>query len=133
MFLNQLNQKEKETFMSLSVHVANSNGILADEEKEMIQEYCREMGLDSFNVKDAVPMEDVLTVFKQSDLHIRKIVLFEILGLAYADGEYEDTEDDFIIQFATAIGLNKETVEEQETLLVEYLEILKKIVQIVSK
>lgn len=118
--------------MSLSVHVANSNGILADEEKEMIQEYCREMGLDSFNVKDAVPMEDVLTVFKQSDLHIRKIVLFEILGLAYADGEYEDTEDDFIIQFATAIGLNKETVEEQETLLVEYLEILKKIVQIVS-
>lgn len=132
MFLNQLNQKEKETFMSLSVHVANSNGILADEEKEMIQEYCREMGLDSFNVKDAVPMEDVLTVFKQSDLHIRKIVLFEILGLAYADGEYEDTEDDFIIQFATAIGLNKETVEEQETLLVEYLEILKKIVQIVS-
>lgn len=132
MFLNQLNQKEKETFMSLSVHVANSNGILADEEKEMIQEYCREMGLDSFNEKDAVPMEDVLTVFKQSDLHIRKIVLFEILGLAYADGEYEDTEDDFIIQFATAIGLNKETVEEQETLLVEYLEILKKIVQIVS-
>lgn len=132
MFLNQLNQKEKETFMSLSVHVANSNGILADEEKEMIQEYCREMGLDSFNVKDAVPMEDVLTVFKQSDLHIRKIVLFEILGLAYADGEYEDTEDDFIIQFATAIELNKETVEEQETLLVEYLEILKKIVQIVS-
>lgn len=132
MFLNQLNQKEKETFMSLSVHVANSNGFLADEEKEMIQEYCREMGLDSFNVKDAVPMEDVLTVFKQSDLHIRKIVLFEILGLAYADGEYEDTEDDFIIQFATAIGLNKETVEEQETLLVEYLEILKKIVQIVS-
>lgn len=132
MFLNQLNQKEKKTFMSLSVHVANSNGILADEEKEMIQEYCREMGLDSFNVKDAVPMEDVLTVFKQSDLHIRKIVLFEILGLAYADGEYEDTEDDFIIQFATAIGLNKETVEEQETLLVEYLEILKKIVQIVS-
>lgn len=132
MFLNQLNQKEKETFMSLSVHVANSNGILADEEKEMIQEYCREMGLDSFNVKDAVPMEDVLTVFKQSDLHIRKIVLFEILGLAYADGEYEDTEDDFIIQFATAIGLNKETLEEQETLLVEYLEILKKIVQIVS-
>lgn len=132
MFLNQLNQKEKETFMSLSVHVANSNGILADEEKEMIQEYCREMGLDSFNEKDAVPMEDVLTVFKQSDLDIRKIVLFEILGLAYADGEYEDTEDDFIIQFATAIGLNKETVEEQETLLVEYLEILKKIVQIVS-
>lgn len=132
MFLNQLNPKEKETFMSLSVHVANANGILANEEKEMIQEYCREMGLDSFDEKNAVPMEDVLTVFKQSDLHIRKIVLFEILGLAYADGEYEDTEDDFIIQFATAIGLNKETLEEQETLLVEYLEILKKIVQIVS-
>ena len=132
MFLNQLNKKEKETFMSLSVHVANANGILANEEKEMIQEYCREMGLDSFDEKNAVPMEDVLAVFKQSDLHIRKIVLFEMLGLAYADGEYEDTEDDFVMQFAAAIGLDKETVEAQETLLVEYLEILKKIVQSVS-
>lgn len=50
MFLNQLNQKEKE----------------------MLQEYCREMGLDSFDIKDAVPMEDVLRVFKQSELHIKQ-------------------------------------------------------------
>ena len=90
MFLNQLNKKEKETFMSLSVHMANANKIIADEEKEMIQEYCREMGLVSFDIKDAIPMEDVLGVFQQSDLHIRKVVLFEILGLAYADGEYEN-------------------------------------------
>ncbi len=132
MFLNQLNKKEKETFMSLSVHMANANKIIADEEKEMIQEYCREMGLVSFDIKDAIPMEDVLGVFQQSDLHIRKVVLFEILGLAYADGEYENSEDAFVIQFAKAIGLSKETVEEYETLLLEYLGILKKIVQIVS-
>lgn len=132
MFLNQLNKKEKETFMSLSAHMANANKIIADEEKEMIQEYCREMGLVSFDIKDAIPMEDVLGVFQQSDLHIRKVVLFEILGLAYADGEYENSEDAFVIQFAKAIGLSKETVEEYETLLLEYLGILKKIVQIVS-
>ena len=132
MFLDQLNKKEKKTFMSLSVHMANANKIIADEEKEMIQEYCREMGLVSFDIKDAIPMEDVLGVFQQSDLHIRKVVLFEILGLAYADGEYENSEDAFVIQFAKAIGLSKETVEEYETLLLEYLGILKKIVQIVS-
>ena len=90
------------------------------------------MGLVSFDIKDAIPMEDVLGVFQQSDLHIRKVVLFEILGLAYADGEYENSEDAFVIQFAKAIGLSKETVEEYETLLLEYLGILKKIVQIVS-
>lgn len=132
MFLNQLNQKEKEMFMSLSVHVANANKIFADEEKEMIQGYCREMGLVSFDAKDAISMEDVLAAFRQSDLHIRKVVVFEILGLAYADGKYEDSEDDFIRQFAEAIGLSKETVAEYEKLLVEYLGILKKIVQIVS-
>ena len=39
MFLNQLNKKEKETFMSLSVHMANANKIIADEQKEKIQVY----------------------------------------------------------------------------------------------
>lgn len=75
---------------------------------------------------------DVLRVFKQSDLHIKKRILFEILGLAYVDGEYEDSEDAFVVKFAEEIGLDKETVEEYETLLVEYLETLKKIVQVVS-
>ena len=132
MFLNQLNQNEKEAFMSLSVHVANANGILANEEKEMIQEYCREMGIDSFDEKDIASMDNVLAVFEQSDLRIKKIVLFEILGLAYADGEYEDSEDNFVMRFAAELGLNNNTVKEQKDLLVEYLEILKKIVHSIS-
>ena len=132
MFLNQLNQNEKEAFMSLSVHVANANGILANEEKEMIQEYCREMGIDSFDEKDIASMDNVLAVFEQSDLRIKIIVLLEILGLAYADGEYEDSEDNFVMRFAAELGLNKNTVKEQKDLLVEYLEILKKIVHSIS-
>lgn len=52
--------------------------------------------------------------------------------MAYVDGEYEDSEDTFAVKFAEEIGLDKETVEEYEALLVEYLETLKKIVKVVS-
>lgn len=48
MFLSQLSEKEKNAFISLIMHVSNFNGIFADEEKVMIQEYCKEMDIPFF-------------------------------------------------------------------------------------
>ena len=38
MFLDQLNSKEQEAFLSLSVHAAKANGVVEEEEKDMIEE-----------------------------------------------------------------------------------------------
>lgn len=43
MFLNQLSNEEKNAFISLSVKISEANGVFDELEKEMIQEYCKEM------------------------------------------------------------------------------------------
>lgn len=41
MFLNQLSNREKNAFISLSVKISEANGVFDELEKEMIQEYCK--------------------------------------------------------------------------------------------
>lgn len=132
MFLNQLSEKEKRAFLSLSVHASNSNGIFADEEKAMIEEYCKEMKLENFDTEKAEALDEILKIFKEADIHIRKIVLFETLGLLYSDRNFDANEKEFINKFANEMGLSNTDVEQQTVLITEYLELLKKIVEVVA-
>lgn len=132
MFLGQLSEKEKNAFISLSIHASNSNGVFANEEKVMIQEYCKEMGIPFFNAENAIPMDEVVAVFAESELQIKKIVLLETLGLLYSDGEFDDTEKGFINEYAKKIGLTDEDVDKQTEAIKEYLAVLKKVAEAIS-
>ena len=122
MFLNQLSEREKKAFLELSVHVSNSNGVFADEE----------MDIKEFNVDNVAPLEEVIDDIKMSSLHIKKIILLEILGLVYADGTYDDNEKGFVLRFVKEIGLTEEIAEAQTVAIKEYLEVLKKIAKLVN-
>lgn len=132
MFLGQLSEKEKKAFISLSVHVSNSNGVFADEEKVMIQEYCKEMGIPFFDAENTISMEEVVTIFTESELHIKKIVLLETLGLVYSDGVFDDDEKGFVYDYAKKIGLTDEDVNKQTVAIREYLEALKKVAEAIA-
>lgn len=132
MFLGQLSEKEKNAFISLSIHASNSNGVFANEEKVMIQDYCKEMGIPFFNAENAIPMDEVVAVFAESELQIKKIVLLETLGLLYSDGEFDDTEKGFINEYAKKIGLTDEDVDKQTEVIKEYLAVLKKVAEAIS-
>lgn len=132
MFLGQLSEKEKKAFISLSVHASNSNGIFAEEEKLMIQEYCKEMGISLFDVGNSISMDEVVAIFKESELPIKKIVLLETLGLLYSDGVFDVSEKGFINEYAKKIGLTDADVEKQTIAIKEYLEALKKIAEAIS-
>lgn len=132
MFLNQLSEKEKNAFISLSIHASNSNGVFADEEKLIIQEYCREMGIPFFDADNAISMDDVVSVFKNSDIRIKKIVLLETLGLIYSDGEFDASEKGFIMEYAEQIGLTEDIVEKQTKAIKEYLDVLKKVAEVIE-
>lgn len=132
MFLNQLSDKEKNAFISLSIHASKSNGVFAEEEKTMIQEYCREMDIPLFDADDAISMDEIVDVFKKSELTIKKIVLLEILGLVYSDGEYDDSEKGFVREYAKEIGLTDADVEKQTEAVKTYLDALKKVAEAIS-
>lgn len=88
MFLNQLSKEEKEKFISLSVYAAKANGEVAMEEMAMLEEYCKEMGIVFFNADSISTMDEIIEVYKNSDIVTKRIVILEMLGLLYADGEY---------------------------------------------
>lgn len=127
MFLNELTRKEKEAFMNLSVYAAKANGILANEEKIILDTYCKEMELLTFEMENIQPMEAIVDVFAQSDVHTNKIVMLELLGLVYADGEYDENEKSFINEYARKVGLSEDVINKLTQLIKSYLEILKKI------
>ena len=129
MFLGQLSEKEKNAFISLSVHASNSNGDFAEEEKMMIQEYCKEMGIPFFDANNAISMDEVIAVFLESERSIKKIVLIETLGLVYSDGVFDELEKGFISGFAKKIGLTEEDVAKQTAAIKEYLAALKKVAE----
>ena len=126
MFLNQLSTEEKELFISLSVHAAESNGDFAEEERSMLQEYCKEMNI--FDASQDKPMSEIISTYKNSNITVKRIVLLEILGLLYADGVYDEKENKFASEFAVSIGLKEEDVIKQEELLKRYLELMKEMV-----
>ena len=127
MFLNQLSEKEKEAFISLSVHVSNSNGIFADEEKVMIQEYSKEMEIPEFDTNEAKSIDEIINVFKSSELHIKKVIMLEVLGLVYSDGFYDAEEEYFIKKFSDDIGLADEIVESLTVAIKKYSDALKEV------
>ena len=125
MFLNQLNDDEKDMFISLSVHAAETNGDFADEENRMIQEYCKEMGVVFFDSKNIKPMSEVTDYFNSVDISVKRIVYLELIGLLYADGDFDELEQSFAKEFAEKIGLSQKEVDIQTNLLNKYLEITK--------
>lgn len=124
MFLNQLSNEEKNAFISLSVKIAESNGSFDESEKEMIQEYCKEMGIPFFDAEKALNMEKITEVFKESTDHIKGIVILESLGMAYSDGRLDPEEEELMNSFASKIGIGESRYEEIVELLNKYLVVL---------
>lgn len=132
MFLNQLSYQEKKMFLDLSIHVAKANDELAAEEKAMISEYCNEMQLPAIEIFETEPLETVLDYFALADMHIKKIVLLEIYGLAFVDGGYDDEEVKVVDKYIKATGISEEDNNMTKDLIEEYFSLCKKMASVVE-
>mgnify|MGYP001397580294 CR=1 FL=1 len=132
MFLNQLNEEEKLAFSSLSIHIAEANDIIEDSEKLMILEFRKEMEFDDDEGFDLMNLDSAIAVFSKSNESIKKKVLIELLGMAYADVDYDVSEKKLIGDFAEAVGLSKAVLETETKLIIDYLKLLSEIVDTVE-
>ena len=127
MFLKQLTPAEKEAFINLCVHAASANDIVEEKEFEMIEEYCKEMGISFFDVSKDIEIDRVINVFSDSETRHKRIVLLEILGLLHADGCYDNKEKYFVFDLANKIGLSEADVLLQSELIERYLSLVQEI------
>ena len=134
MFLKELSSENKERFLKLCVHACMANGVIAQEEKNMVDAYCREM-----NMKEHIPDvgEDLSELLRDIDDNTtsaeKKIFVMEILALLKSDGEYDCKEKDFAGNFVHSLSLSDETLKKLNDLLDKYTLISKEIYEYIIK
>lgn len=93
MFLSLLNSKQKRMFLSLAYDLAMSDGDFCDDEIKLVESYFVEMNLE-MPLEDAdTNIEHVLHEFdKISSPKEKRIIIFELTGLAMSDNNYDAGE-----------------------------------------
>jgi len=110
MFLHLLNKVQEHLFLELAIKAAEVNGIVTDEETKMIDEFAREMMIEPFYVLDS-SVEDILDkIDNLSFRKVKKICLFEVLGIMFSDSEYDDEEKKFMLETIDKFNIERESV-----------------------
>ncbi|GAA0068886.1 hypothetical protein UT300003_04090 [Clostridium sardiniense] len=106
MFLKELNNEEAVSFVNLLDQFANIDNEVAREEKRLIEGYVKELGLEKDKI-GILSYEDIVAVLKKSKERIKRIIYFELIGLALVDGNYGDLEVDYLDKIAIDLDINR--------------------------
>lgn len=106
MFLKELNNEEAVAFVNLLDQFANVDNEVAREEKRLIEGYVKELGLEKDKV-GILSYDDIVEVLKKSKERIKRIIYFELIGLALVDGNYGDLEVDYLDKIAIDLDINR--------------------------
>ncbi|HHQ4317878.1 TPA: hypothetical protein ACSQRH_000381 [Clostridium perfringens] len=117
MFLDVLNKEDKANFLEFVNLIAKCDGEFAEEEKEILNNYMVETGINEIpdNNKN---IEDIVEYFSKRDEAVRKIILFEAYGLVLADNKITDEEKEIIMELDKMSGLNKEKLNEVKEVVI---------------
>lgn len=123
MYLSLLKEEQKGVFLELAYEMAFLDNDFSEQEKLMIESYCNEMRMEVPPVIRARSMAELIETIKEAwEEREKKIVLFEIIGLAMIDSNYDEEERKSIVSMAEIFGLTDEFRDECEILLKEYVE-----------
>ena len=103
MWLSQLTEKQREALMGLAHNVVVSDGLLDPNEEGMLDEFKREMDLNSAEDVEYLELSGIEEIF---DSHRSRVVaLVNLLRLGYADGAFEIEEECLLKEVSRAFGV----------------------------
>lgn len=122
MYLSLLNKKEKELFLGLAYGVSLIDGKYTIEEKQIIESYCDEMQISSSVLNKQVPLNDIIDeMVEECSSRNKKVIVFEIIGLAMCDGKYDGKEKDFIFELSQKFRLDQDFSTQCANIISEYI------------
>lgn len=131
MFLNILNDKQKNLFQKLAIKAAEANGIVELEEKNMLKCFAVEMNIEPFYSTD-VSLDSLLAeIMDNSNEQILRIFTFEIIAIMISDSEFDEEEKRFVNLIISKFGIAREKADEMIDSLYEYMNIFNKINSVV--
>ena len=123
MYLSLLKPEEKDAFLKLAYNLSNVDGSFGLEEKVVIESYRNEMNFE-FDIEKyaGADSDDIINDFLNvCDERSKKIIVFELIGLAMADNKYDDKEKKLIELLSEKYGLDGEFVERCNQAILEYI------------
>ncbi|WP_263833331.1 TerB family tellurite resistance protein [Sulfurospirillum oryzae] len=83
----KLKTEEKFAFLQLAQYVAKQDGEYGPKEREVIDEYCTEMGIENIEINlEHFVLEDTLTVFRSAQS--QKIAALALMVLVHIDDQF---------------------------------------------
>lgn len=127
MFLDVLNKEEKDLFMDLAIKAAEANGEVATEEIRMLHAFASEMKI-SPRTESAKELSEILKELKEkSSKKSIKVITFELIGIFFADSEFDDAESNFLNTVTTTLGIENDIVKEMIAEINDYSAIFNRI------
>lgn len=111
MFLAELNQEQKNCFWCVAQSMIASDGKLDEKESLMMEQYGAEMNF-AFGDIISVDVDAAINSLASSLPGLKRRIMFELVGLAYADNDFALEEAKLVDRIKTAFGLDSEFVEE---------------------
>ena len=97
MYLSKLSDEQKELFLDLALFSMESDGVIKDQELEMVHRFCEEMRIDYRNKKNHASFEEVVCRLKDvSNKSELKKITVELIALKYSDEVYADEEAEIL-------------------------------------
>lgn len=113
MFTHLLVDSEKEAFLKLLVCLARIDGELTHEESAFIQRCCWELDLELaqiFPQNTSIPL-DLHTILEEITTSLsQRVVIVELITMAYADGAYSEREQQGIRTIAEWMDVDTATI-----------------------
>ncbi len=106
MLLKELNKEQLKYFMKIINEFVTVDSNLAKEEEELIERYLKKLEISREDISK-ISTEEAMNYLCSAEIKIKKIVYFELLGIALIDGEYETSEVDYLEDIATKFEIKR--------------------------
>lgn len=128
MYLNKLNNEQKELFIDVCIHAAMSNQNFADAQKTLISEYFNEMNRSDVRYTADKDLETALSRLLEisSGTELRMIAI-EIMALILSDQQFDEFEKEFMQNFVDKLHIDHEKIAEMHELLLNLMQAYKRI------
>jgi len=111
MFIDLLEEKEKNALMGLLVNIAKADGNIDEAEKDFLEKYANEHGVD-LNIESNVSISD--SCRQISSKKAKVVAMQEIIKLAIVDGNYDEAEKAGAMAIAEMLGIENDKFKEIE-------------------
>ena len=130
MFLNNLNYKQKKVFLGMAKTIlVSDDGKIDEAEENYLRSICSEMSL-GFEDNEEIRNDKLKEMFSTDEE--ARLVLVELIALAYSNGEYHENEKKYIYEILKSFGFENSILVDIEKIVKTFFEMQQKIIDFIA-